>query len=462
MDADSLFAKTMKTKLDDAKPRTILAIVDSELEGTKSDARLFRVRAIRQDNQQPVFLIIQQRSENQNLPAKGEVIRADKAVIHKMIGETPQFIAEYFHTYKNGLCINAVMQPGPVYTDKHMHSAQVYAFDPKMAGVNLSADKAKEHFVDAIVSQLMPWRFKQGGDITHDVAGRPLWSETGLSGARPMAVVRYAQTHTFKVFGIGGVYKNLENRDLGTRLPTVDELRQQVSKNVAVQKIMKTLEECKRDPQWTDEKLKSVRISVLPGLCLEVGRDLVSKAEKSGHSYFKVPQAYTLNKADPKAMKGFRNSLIHVKETRAGRMVVVDTVPAPGGSLSAQVPLFQNETARWPSAGASGASANEASKPLTRAEMSAAAFNDTPTTPEVPAQPNVDVASPAAFAESELQAFGDDAYDYDALSVDMGRMEELAQHVDDWEIDELLQQAEQLADVGHERNISAGPAPRMG
>ncbi|MNJ77035.1 hypothetical protein D3C77_744460 [compost metagenome] len=62
----------------------------------------------------------------------------------------------------------------------------------------------------------------------------------------------------------------------------------------------------------------------------------------------------------------------------------------------------------------------------------------------------------------DLQAFGDDAYDYDALSADMGRMEELAQHVDDWEIDALLQQAEQLADGSPERTTSAVSSPRMG
>lgn len=462
MDADSLFAKTMKKKLDDAKPRTILAVVDSELQGTQSDARVFRLRAIRQDNQQPVYLIIQQRSENQNLPAKGDIIRADKASLHKMNGDTPQYIAEYFHAYKNGLCMNAVMQPGPVYNDRNMLSAQVYAFDPKMAGVNLSADKAKEQLVDAIVSQLMPWRFKQGGDITHDVAGRPLWKETGLSGARPMAVVRYAQSHTFKVFGIGGVFKDQNNRALGMRLPTVDELRQQVGKNPAVQKILTTLDECKRDPQWTDEKLKSVRLSVLPGLCLEVGRDLVNKAEKAGRSYFKVPLAYVLNKAEPNAMKGFRQSFLHVKETRAGRMVVVDTVPAPGGTLSAQVPLFQNETARWPSASAAGTNSPEASKPLSRAEMGAAAFGDAPAGAAATAQTAGDMAAPAGFEAGDLQAFGDDAYDYDALSADMGRMEELSQHLDDWEIDTLLKQAEQHADGSPERTNSPGAGPRMG
>ena len=461
MDADSLFAQTMRKKLDDAKPRTILAVVDSELQSTESDARVFRLRAIRHDNQQPVYIIIQQRAENQNLPSKGDVIRADKASLHKMLGDTPQFIAEYFHTYKNGLCINAVMQPGPIYTDKHMASAQVYAFDPKMAGVNLTGDKANEQFVDAIVSQLMPWRFKHGGGITHDVAGRPLWKETGLSGVRPIAVVRYAQSHTFKVFGIGGVYKDPNNRELGTRLPSVDELRQQVRKNAGVQKILSTLEECKRDPQWTDEKLKSVRISVLPGLSVEVGRDLVNKAEKAGQSYFKVPQAYTVDKADPKAMKGFRHSFLHLKETRVGRIVVVDTVPAPGGTLSAQVPLFQNETARWPSANAAGNSSPEAIKPLSRAEMSAAAFGDAPAVGAPSAQQHSGAPATAENVADDLQALDDEAYDYDALSDDMGRMEELTQHVDDWEIDALLKQAEQHADGNSERH-STSAAPRMG
>lgn len=476
MDVQALIAAEMKKKKDDAKPRVILAKVETAPAFSKSDNNVFRVRGTNVETGEPVFLIAVKAAAGQAVPKPGDIIRADKATpdgamrVEGAANPISQFRAKYFHTYENGFCLNAVMQPMPVRTtaDK-MVSAQVFAYDTKASGRVVNGSEIQSHLVEALVRELMPWTSTAKTAITHDVGGKSVWGEGASHGIAPVAVVRF-MGNSFKVFGVGGLFKNIENKADGLRFPATQEVRALVEKNPGVQNLLTTIAGLKAKG-LTDDQLKTVDVSVLPGLALSVGRDKITFSQKKNQEYFDVPDIYKVHdKASGTSFNGHRESFIHLKQTRIGRLNVVDTAPAPGSRLSPQLPQFEVELEVARQRTAQSAGATSTSQPATpqKTREQALAVNDfdEPTPMQqvsesskapVPAheQPVQSHSQPAAASEQgyDVAAFEDEEYDFSGLAEDMGIIEQLNSGLEETDLTDLFEQAEKH---------SLARTPRMG
>lgn len=459
MDVNKAFADKFKKQREDQKPKTLLVIADADAVISKSNETVFRVSGTRKDTGEKVFVVAQKRSANQVLPKKGDALRADKATRTGDHGGAAIFKADYFHTYGNGLCLDAVMQPQRVRTSNNMASAQVHAFDPNDGGVVIDGSQLKSSLVSAIVEQLKPWAATTASAVTHDVTGKGVWENGPVSGITPLAVVRF-NANTFKVYGAGGLFKNKEQKELGLRFPTDAELTAQVLKNAGVQQVLQVVDNLLAQPGVTPEKLKGIDLAVLPGLAISVGRDVVMNAENRQQAYFSIPAAYSIKRELDEPFIGYRGSFIHIKETRTGRFATVDTCPSPGSKLTPAVPLFAVEAARQAMrAGIAPAqtSASQAApeRPLTNAEiMDAAEFGDAPAANAAPAP----AAGPAANHAPEPtldDGFDDDMYNMEGFADDVALIEELGIGLgDDDNLEALFNDAEAIA--------LSRSSPRMG
>lgn len=454
MDVKELFANQLKKQKEDNKPRTFVLQVDSAPQISARDDRVFRVLGTRSDTGERVAVVSVLANKGQTLPQVGEVMRADKAVKQGVSGSIQVYNAEYFHTYAKGFCINAVMQPMPVRKSGAMESAQVHAYDPKGESVVLTGSQVKSNLVDAIVAQLMPWRSKSQSAITHDVAGKPLWAEGSMSGVSPLAVVRFAK-NSFKVFGMGGVALDKDNREAGYRLPSEAEIRSRVAENPAVKNVLNAIAGLVANG-CTDQQLDDIDVAVLPGLALQVGRDAILFAQKKNREYFSVPDAYKVMKEGAESYYGHRESFIHLKQTRTNRFCVVDTSPAPG-RLSPSLPMFAAETLQaqrrageaTPTASAPQEKYQTKAEALANAEFGepVAGATVTPARASAPMQTSPQAASSHAdFDESE--------YDFDGLDDDMQAIESLNAGLDSSEVEDLFAQAEAIS--------AARSTPRFG
>lgn len=458
MDVNKAFADKFKQQREDQKPKTLLVVADSDAVISKTNETVFRVSGTRKDTGEKVFVVAQKRSANQALPKKGDAIRADKATRSGDHDGAKIFKAEYFHTYGNGLCLNAVMQPQRVRTSNNMASAQVHAFDPNDGGVVLDGSQLKSSLVAAIVEQLKPWAATSKSAVTHDVVGKGVWENGPVGGITPLAVVRF-NANTFKVYGAGGLFKDKEHKELGLRFPTDAELKTQVLRNAGVQQVLQVVDNLLAQPGVTPEKLKGIDVAVLPGLAISVGRDVVLQAENRQQAYFSIPLAYSIKRDLDEPFIGYRGSFIHIKETRTGRFAAVDTVPSPGSKLTPAVPLFVAEAVRESlrsgiAPAQSSASQATPGRPLTNAEIMAAAdFGGAP-----PATKAASAAEPAAKRAPEPtpdDAFDDDMYNMDGFADDVALIEELGVGLgDDDNLEALFNDAEAIA--------ASRSSPRMG
>ncbi|MGO4801079.1 hypothetical protein ACEN2T_17515 [Pseudomonas sp. W22_MBD1_FP4] len=468
MDVKELFAQQVKTQQASVKPRNFLVQVEADPAFSTAKPDVFRVRGIRTDTNERVYVIAVKSNAGQAVPKAGDVLRADKAVVTGKNGtaNVPVFTAEFFHTYEKGFCINAVMQPLPVRVRSNMQDAAVLAYDPSAPASVLTGSQLQSDLVSKIVEHLMPWKSDVVSAITHDVSGKSLWENGPLGGMAPVAVVRYS-SQSFKVYGLGGVKQDLEDKGAGYRFPTTQEITERVAAHPGVQNILaaiKGLTESHASPAQLDE----IDVSVLPGISLSVGRDMILFNNKAKREYFSVPNAYEVKVEGREPFFGHKQSFIHLKHTRTGRVGVVDTAPAPGGKLTAGVPLFAAEVEREQHRAnlAAGITAQQSQsvtpqsspnqRPLSRREI--AAVDDFGSAGAGTGGSNQDVTPQPPQSQQSAQSasdLDDDHYDYASFEDDLHAIESLSKDLPQDDLNEMFEQAEAIS-------AARSTAPRLG
>lgn len=464
MDINQAFKDSLKLQQKATAPRTFLLKVERDPMFSPNNPDVFKVIGTRTDTNERVAVVTVKANSQQYVPKAGDVMRADKAARDPANPAAPIYKAKFFHTYEqNGFCLQAVMQPLPIRETPGtaMIGANVLAYDPKSSGTSLTGADVIDKLSPAILKHLKQWEAEPSA-ITHDVQGRSVWGGKPTRGLVPLVVVRFAE-QSFKIYGAGAMFNDPSDKLKGDRFPTDQELLQRIEGTSGIATLKNVIRSL-IDAGATQEKLQQVDISVVPGVALAVGRDQLTNAQKKGKEYYPVPEAY-VPKEGAGALAGHRDSFIHVKMTRTGKLAVVDTSPAPGGSASAMVPLFANEIARAEarqnmSAGAAAAPSQQSKmtreEALQQADFPATDFDpapsqiqqQTPVQQQAPAQ--VHAHSNAAQSDNH---FEDSDYDYASLDEDMTVIEGLSQGLDDG-FDTLLQEAEAISASRH--------SPRMG
>lgn len=307
----------------------------------------FKVSGVRVDTGENAHLVSKKSSSGQKLPKVGEVVRADKA--SPMTNVDPKFNAyrsEYFYSYGDGgLCLSATALPSfPRKNEENgMWSAQVMAVDSE-AAIDVGADSFQDGKIDAVIADILrPWESGQENSVTHDVMGKSLWGDgqSAVRGVTPFATVRFA-SESVRIYGAGSI--KADNTDSGYRLPTRDETLAAIGRNKMLNSLKSAFE------GLPVEALKQHGVAVIPGVALQVGRESLSG---DSQNYLKVPSQFQWtdekNVGDdglPVVKRGFRDAFIHIKPSRTGNMIVVDTVPATGGTFSRGIPFTPDEIAR--------------------------------------------------------------------------------------------------------------------
>lgn len=473
VDINALFKETLKKEQKASDPKSFMIQVQQDPVHSQSNHDAFKVVGIRMDTNERVAVIAVKSAAGQAVPKAGDLMRADKVERSLQHPNAPVFKAKYFHTYdQNSFCLNAVMQPLPVRrtTGTNMVGAQVIAYDPKSSGAILSGVEVQAGLSSAILQHLKQWDAKEASGITHDMAGKPVWSQGATRGLTPMVNVRFAD-QSFKVFGAGAMDIDPSDKGKGVRYPTDEELLNRIEKTTGVitlKSVMKSL----IDKGTPATELQKVDISVVPGLVINVGRDQITMNERALKEYYSVPQAYEVPKEDGSKFVGHRETFIHVKMTRTNKFAVVDTAPVPGGKASAKVPLFANEIERiearknlaagLQTATPDQASAAQSQQSPQKSVMSREKALDLDDFPDEKAAAKPLVREQTQHApvsksapESASSDFNPAEYDMEGLDTDMQLIEQLNSGLDEFDdVDNLLQQAEAIS---AQRN-----APRMG
>lgn len=481
-DINKLFQEKIKTEQKATQPKSFLVKVDRDPIFSPSNPNVFKAVGTRTDNDERVVVITVKSASGQYVPKAGDVMRVDKAARDPAQPDKPVYRAQYFHTYEaNDFCLNAVMQPQEVRTTPgtRMVGAVVHAYDPKSSATLLTGADVQTRLTASILQHLKQWESKEQSAITHDVKGKALWEAGPTRGLAPFAMVRFAN-QSFKVFGGGAMYVDPNDKAKGDRFPSDAELVDRIEKTKGVVTLKNVIKDLINGGA-TAAELQKVDIAVVPGLGINVGLDQITKTQKLGKEYYAVPQAYAIAKDDGGSFAGHRETIIHAKLTRTGKVAVVDTSPTPGGKATAKVPFFANELAQIEERKnmAAGLQTGQGATQMTRAQ--ALQMNDFPDEPSVsqPAQAQEQrqqQVQPQAtqqhvaqqpFDQSSQsqahQAHGASQEDYssfdsdDDFASDMYAMEQLGQGLDgdDFnDVDSLLQQAEQIS--------AQRSSPRMG
>lgn len=489
MDINKLFQEKIKSEQKAASPKSFLLKVDRDPVFSPTNTDVFKVIGTRTDTNERVVVITVKSASGQFVPKVGDVMRVDKAARDAAQPDKQIYRAQYFHTYEaNDFCLNAVMQPQEVRTTPgtRMVGAVVHAYDPKSSATLLTGADVNSKLTASILQHLKQWASTEQSAITHDVKGKPVWEAGPTRGLTPFAMVRFSN-HSFKVFGGGAMFVDPNDKAQGDRFPSDAELVDRIEKTKGVITLKNVIKDLISGGASPDD-LKKVDIAVVPGLGINVGLDQITKSQKSGKDYYAVPQAYEIAKEGGGTFAGHRETIIHAKMTRTGKVAVVDTAPTPGGKATAKVPFFANELAQIEERKnmAAGLQGTPGSSTMSRAQ--ALQMNDFPDEPGIrePAQqqeqrqqqaqqqaqqPQAQQTSQqhhAATQQSHEQAPQSGAHqsqasheDYqsfdsdDDFASDMFAMEQLGQGLDDFnDVDSLLQQAEQIS--------AQRSSPRMG
>lgn len=319
------------------------------------DSNSFKVRGVRLDTNEEVHVFSKKSSSGQKLPVAGEVMRADKAMPMQISGQPDinAVKADYFYSYgseygEKSFCLSATAMPSVprLNSDNGMWSAQVLAVDSEAAS-DVSADGFLTGAIDAEIAKfLRPWESNESSAVTHDVLGRSLWGDgaEAVQGVTPFVTVRF-EGEAVRIYGAGAV-KSEKSTEKGNvyRLPTREETMANIGRNKLLNSLKSAFEGLPVDA------LKKYGVAVIPGVALQVGRDSLSG---SNQKYLKVPSQFQWSDdkkldddGEPVVRAGYRDANIHIKASRSGRMIVVDTVPAAAGTFSRGVPLTSAELAR--------------------------------------------------------------------------------------------------------------------
>jgi hypothetical protein len=486
MDINKMFQEKIKSEQKAASPKSFLLKVDREPVFSPSNANVFKVIGTRADTDERVVVITMKSASGQFVPKVGDVMRVDKAARDAAQPDKQIYRAQYFHTYEaNDFCLKAVMQPQEVRTTPgtRMVGAVVHAYDPKSSATLLTGAEVNSKLTASILQHLKQWANTEQSAITHDVKGKGVWEAGPTRGLTPFAMVRFSN-HSFKVFGGGAMFVDPNDKSQGDRFPSDAELVDRIEKTKGVILLKNVIKDLVSGGASPDD-LKKVDIAVVPGLGINVGLDQITKSQKSGKEYYAVPQAYEIAKEGGGTFAGHRETIIHAKLTRTGKVAVVDTAPTPGGKATAKVPFFANELAQIEErkSMAAGLQGTQNSSPMSRAQ--ALQMNDFPDEPgnREPAHPQEQrqqqsqqpqgsqqtsqqhqAATQQSYEQApqsgahQSQASHEDYQSFDSdddFASDMYAMEQLGQGLDDFnDVDSLLQQAEQIS---AQRN-----SPRMG
>lgn len=419
---------------------------------------VFQAYGVRADNGKPVMVQSQKSSSGQHLPESGGILRADKVarITSAKPSDITSYKAEYFHAYRqDDFCVQAVVQAARPTKDQQsgMWSAQVHAFDLDTNVLMVAGNRIVSDIEKALLVALRPWVAKSQSKITHDIKGDSLWGDgqAAVPGLSPFAMVRFAG-QSFKVYGSAAV-KEGQGDNAQYRLPTDMELVQRIRNNTNVQNLKEIAS------QIAPEQLETLAIAIIPGVSMQVGRESLSGATQK---YLAIPEAFNWENRDkldptgkPTSQPGYRLADVHVKMSRAGRMMVVDAVPSAGGTLSKFLPESTREqqirAAREAATQGQQAEAQPAPAPVPAAAQPTAA----PAAKPAAAKPSQAAAQPApapAAAEPHFaadpapNAFDQpepDVDDYAAYAGDFAAMEAMNASGQDEDFDALFAEAEQ-------------------
>lgn len=458
IDIEALFSEKFQQIRKEENAKYFLMRVDTVAFG-KTNPDMFKVTGTRIDTGKPVAVVSKKSASGQHFPEAGSVMRADKVTRKSIKDGVSAYEAQYFHAYrKDSLCVNAVIQAPPPRHDTatNMVSAQIHAFDTEANARMLRADVLLGNFERELARLLKPWAAEKQSGITHDVKGDSLWSSAGAPGFSPFVAVRFAG-QVFKVYGTGAVKEGDT-----FRLPTDAEILDRVQRNTHVQNIKAIAQEAPAD------QLRNLPITLIPGLSMMVGRDSLTAGDRK---YLGIPAAFDWvnrdrldEKGQPTIQPGFREGFVHIKQSRSGRMVVVDVAPSLTGRLMKSIPETAAERAF------SAAKAQQAAPEVTSPQASAPAPQQAPAAPAptpkavAPVQAKPQQARPASpppsFDEFDQQAskpntasnaydenFGDEAEeDFDMMATDMAAIEGLGNDLafDDPDADKMFEEAAAL------------------
>ncbi|MDU4254449.1 hypothetical protein [Pseudomonas sp.] len=343
LDIQQLFEKQFDTMRKQDQAKYFLMRVD-RVDLAKNDPDSFRAMGVRLDNDQPVMVFSKKGPAGQHMPEVGGILRADK--VARLAAKSTQNItaynAEYFHAYGNDdFCIRAVAQAQRPKKDTRtgIWSADMRFFDVDTAPALIDGSQIAQNIENQLLAMLKPWSAEEASSITHDAAGKPLWDgEKARPGFSPFVAVR-SGSKTFYVYGSGGVGKEVNNEKVYS-LPSDDHLRAMIQKNAGVQNLITIINNVAQ--QATPEQLKQLKITLIPGLQVRVGRDSLGGEKQS---YLAVPDAFEWkrqdaldNEGNPLKQPGYRMADVHLKMSRKGSMMIVDAAPSAGGRLTQFIP----------------------------------------------------------------------------------------------------------------------------
>lgn len=379
MDIGELFKSQFnQMRKEDQAKYFLMKVEKVQIASNNSDS--FRAIGTRVDNGAAVAVTSQKSSSGQHLPEVGGILRADKVSRlppNPKLSQLTLYKAEYFHAYgQDELCLRAIVQAEKPRTNSQtqMQSAQVHAFDIESNVQQLNAAKIITELDRVVFTALKPWAAKHKSKITHDVKDSPVWGDgkTAKPGLTPFAVIRF-EGQSFKVYGTGMIKEGPENAPK-YRLPKDSEILSRIQANANINNLKSIA------ASLPEAALSKLDIYVIPGLSITVGRD-------SLNDYIRIPEAFDWINQDkldgdgkPTIQAGFRLADIHVKESRKGRMMAVNAVPAAGGNLTKSIPLTKLEReARAqaqqsaPASAAQSQSAQQATQPSTKTKEAAQA-----------------------------------------------------------------------------------------
>lgn len=350
MDIQQLFETQFEQmrKQDQAK-YFLMRVERVDISRENTDA--FRAIGVRVDNGQKVAVFSTKGPSGQHIPEKGGILRADKVsrIGAKSTDQITAYNAEYFHAYRNDdFCIRAIAQAQRPKKDSSngMWSADMRFFDTEVAPATLDGEELVQKLEAELMRLLKPWSNSTESSITHDVQGNPLWGNgQARPGFSPFVAVR-SGNKTFYVYGSGAVRQTQgRENEKSYALPTDDQLRAAIQKNSGVQNLLSIMNSIKG--QATPEQLKQLKITLIPGLQVRVGRDSLGGEKQS---YLAVPDAFDWKRQDildgegnPQKQPGYRMADVHIKMSRTGSMLVVDAAPSAGGRLYQFIPQTRVE-----------------------------------------------------------------------------------------------------------------------
>lgn len=352
MDVQSLFESQFEALRKQDKAKYFLMRVE-EVRGVRGKPDHFIAYGTRVDNDQYVAVASTKSSAGQHLPQSGSVLRADK--VSRLTGrandpDRTYYSAEYFHAYLNdAFCARAIVQAQPPKKDAQtgIWSADVRMFDVEEGPVVLDGTQIASSIEKELERMLTPWKWSDQTSITHDVKGDALWGDgsSAKPGLSPFVAVR-SGSKTFYVYGSGAIRVDDGKNDTKQyALPNQEKVKELVGRNSGLQNLMQVIRSVAA--QATPEQMKSLKVTLIPGLQVRVGRDSVGGEKQS---YLAVPGAFDWKRNDqldennrPTTQPGYRLADLHIKTSRTGAMMVVDAAPAAGGRLTQFIPETRPE-----------------------------------------------------------------------------------------------------------------------